>query len=161
MSKGTGTYLTGNAHELSGVPDDCFDLAVSYIVMVDLFDYRNAVRSAYRVLKPGGRIIVCNIHPMRMAKPNGWIRQGNQKLFYAVDNYTEEGSRLEEISWTGKPFTSMHRTLSSYITAFLNSGFVLEGLREPTPSAAQLAAHPTFDDEYQVPNFIMYELKKP
>ncbi len=161
LSDGAGTYLVGNAHDLSVVGDDSFDLAVSYIVMVDLFDFRKAIRSAFRVLKPGGRFIVCNIHPMRMAKTNGWIRQGNRKLHYAVDDYTKEGPRLEEISWTGGAFTSMHRTLSSYITAFLDSGFVMEGLMEPTPSAAQLEAHPTFDDEYRVPNFILYELRKP
>ena len=161
LSEGNGTYLIGNAHDLAAVDDGSFDLAVSYIVMVDLLDYRKAIRSAFRVLKPGGRFIVCNIHPMRMAKPNGWIRQGNRKLHYAVDDYTKEGPRLEEISWTGGAFTSMHRTLSSYITAFLDSGFVIEGLMEPTPSAAQLEAHPTFDDEYRVPNFILYELRKP
>ena len=161
LSDGVGTYLVGNAHDLSVVSDDSFDLAVSYIVMIDLFDFRKAIRSAFRVLKPGGRFIVCNIHPMRMAKTNGWIRQGNRKLHYAVDDYTKEGPRLEEISWTGGAFTSMHRTLSSYITAFLDSGFVIEGLMEPTPSAAQLEAHPAFDDEYRVPNFILYDLRKP
>ena len=161
LSEGVGTYLAGNAHDLAGVEDESFDLAVSYIVMVDLFKYREAIRSAFRVLRPAGRFIVCNIHPMRMAKTNGWIRQGNRKLFYAVDDYTLEGPRVEEVSWTGGAFTSMHRTLSSYITAFLESGFVLEGLQEPTPSAAQLTAHPTFDDEYRVPNFILYALRKP
>ncbi len=161
QSEGVGTYLVGNAHDLAGVEDESFDLAVSYIVMVDLFNFREAIRSSYRVLKRGGRFIVCNIHPMRMAKVNGWIRQGNRKLFYAVDDYTSEGPRLEEISWTGKAFKSMHRTLSSYITAFLESGFVLEALQEPTPSAAQLAEHPTFDDEYRVPNFIIFALRKP
>ncbi len=93
LSKGKGTYLVGNAHDLSVISDDSFDLAVSYIVMVDLFDFRKAIRSAFRVLKPGGRFIVCNIHPMRMAKTNGWIRQGNRKLHYAVDDYTLEGPR--------------------------------------------------------------------
>lgn len=161
LSEGVGTYLAGNAHDLAGIEDESFDLAVSYIVMVDLFNYREAIRSAFRVLKRDGRFIICNIHPMRMAKVNGWIRQGNRKLFYALDDYTSEGPRLEEISWTGKAFKSMHRTLSSYITAFLESGFVLEGLQEPTPSVAQLAEHPTFDDEYRVPNFIIYELRKP
>ena len=161
LSEGNGTYLICNAHDVAAVVDGSFDLAVSYIVMVDLLDYRKAIRSAFRVLKPGGRFIVCNIHPMRMAVTNGWIRQGNRKLHYAVDDYTKEGPRLEEISWTGGAFTSMHRTLSSYITAFLDSGFVIEGLMEPTPSAAQLEAHPTFDDEYRVPNFILYDLRKP
>ena len=89
----------------------------------------------------------------------GWITQGGRKLFYALDRYTDEGPR--ELTWWGKAFVNMHRTLSSQVSAFLSAGFVLEGLSEPTPSAEQLAENPTFDDEYRAPNFIIYELRKP
>ena len=159
LSEGAGTYLVGNAEDLDGIDDESFDLAVSYIVMVDIFDYVNSIKAAYRVLKPGGRFIVCNVHPIRMSNPSGWIRQGATKLFYSVDNYTHEGPR--EFDWWDRPFINVHRTLSSYISAFLETGFVLEGLREPTPSPNQLAAHPEFEDEFRVPNFIIYELRKP
>ena len=56
---GTGqTYLLGDAEDLADVEDDSFDLAVSYIVIADLLDYRRSIREAYRVLKPGGRFVV-------------------------------------------------------------------------------------------------------
>lgn len=153
------TYLVGNAEDLVGVEDECFDLAVSYIVLVDILDWWRSIQAAWRVLRPGGRFIVCNIHPMRMAQPNGWVKQGDRKLFYAVDDYTDEGPRAFE--WWGETFINMHRTLSSYISAFLEAGFVLEGLQEPIPSDAQLAANPSFADEFRVPNFIIYALRKP
>ena len=155
------TYLVGDAEDLEGVTDESFDVAVSYIVLVDLVDYSSSIREAYRVLRPGGRFIVCNLHPMRTAvkSVDGWISDRSGKLFYPVDNYTEEGER--EFLWMGGPFINMHRTLSSYVSAFLDAGFVLEGLHEPTPSDAQLAEHPEFDDELRVPNFIIYVLKKP
>ena len=91
--------------------------------------------------------------------PYGWIKLGDKKLFYAVDDYTDEGPR--EFEWWGESFINMHRTLSSQISAFLEAGFVLEALREPTPSDAQLAANPGFADERRVPNFIIYALSKP
>ena len=155
------TYLLGDAETLDGVSDESFDLAVSYIVLVDLLDYRRSIRQAYRVLRPGGRFIVCNLHPMRTAvkSVDGWISDRSGKLFYPVDSYTEEGER--EFLWMGGPFINMHRTLSSYVSAFLEAGFVLEGLHEPVPSDEQLAEHPHFDDEPRVPNFIIYVLKKP
>ncbi len=157
-SKGE-TYLVGDAEDLEGVRDESFDLAVSYIVLTDLLDYRRSIQEAYRVLRPGGRFVVCNIHPMRSAKEPGWIRQGTVKLFYPLDHYTEEGPR--EFMWWGRPFVNMHRTLSSHVSAFLNAGFTIEGLHEPTPSEEQLTEHPEFSDEFRVPNFIMYVLKKP
>ena len=155
------TYLLGDAEDLEGVADDGFDLAVSYVVLVDLVDYRRSIREAYRVLRPGGRFIVCNIHPIRTAvkSTDGWISDRSRKLFYPVDNYTEEGER--EFLWWSGPFINMHRTLSSYVSAFLDAGFVLEALQEPIPSEEQLAEHPNFDDEPRVPNFIIYVLKKP
>jgi ubiquinone/menaquinone biosynthesis C-methylase UbiE len=159
LGTGRETYLVGDAEDLAGLEDESFDLAVSYIVMVDLFDYGKSIRAAYRVLKPGGRFVVCNIHPMRMSQPAGWVTQGGRKLFYALDDYTFEGPR--EFTWWGKPFINMHRTLSSYVSAFLDAGFVLEGIREPVPSDEQLAANPTFDDEFRAPNFIIYVLRKP
>ena len=153
------TYIVGDAENLNGIESNSFDLAVSYIVLVDLLDYRNSIKAAYRVLKPGGRLVICNVHPMRTSVPFGWINQGGRKLFYALDNYTNEGPR--EFEWWGKSFVNMHRTLSSYVSAFVDAGFVLERLEEPVPSEEQLAANPTFDDEYRAPNFIIYALRKP
>ena len=153
------TYLEGDAVELAGVEDAGFDLAVSYIVLVDLLDHRRAIEAAYRVLNPGGRLVVCNVHPMRSADGGGWIRQGTKKLFYPIDGYCDEGPR--EFEWLGTSIINMHRMLSSYVSAFLEAGFVIEGIHEPTPSQAQLAEHPEFDDEFRAPNFIIYTLKKP
>ena len=103
--------------------------------------------------------MICNVHPMRTSVPYGWINQGGRKLFYALDKYTDEGPR--EFNWWGRNFINIHRTLSSYVSAFLEAGFVLEGLEEPVPSGDQLAENPTFDDEYRAPNFIIYVLRKP
>ena len=153
------TYFVGNAENLHGLEDENFDRAVSYIVLVDLLDYRSAINAAYRVLRPGGRFVVCNIHPMRSCVEGGWIKQGDAKLFYPVDNYTEEGPR--EFIWWGRKFVNMHRMLSSHISAFLDAGFTLRALHEPVPSVEELADNPTFDDEYRVPNFIIYVLEKP
>ena len=158
LAVGGERYVVGDAETLDGIEDESFDLAVSYIVLVDLLDYRASIEAAYRVLRPSGRFVVCNVHPMRSAKPHGWVNLAGRKLFYAVDNYWDEGPR--EFPWWGKNFVNMHRTLSSYVSAFLDAGFVLEGLNEPTPSEAQLAKDPTFDDEFRSPNFIVFRLRK-
>ena len=159
LAVGNDTYVLGDAENLEGIASNSYDLAVLYIVLVDLLDYKAAIEAANRVLKPGGKLVICNVHPMRTSVPYGWINQGGRKLFYALDNYTDEGPR--EFDWWGKNFINMHRTLSSYISAFLEAGFVLERLDEPVPSEEQLAENPSFDDEYRAPNFIIYVLRKP
>ena len=159
LAAGSERYVVGDAESLPLFPDDRFDMAVSYIVLVDLMDYRASIEAAYRVLKPGGRFVVCNIHPIRSSIPAGWINQGGRKLFYAVDDYWNEGPR--EFLWWDKNFVNMHRTLSSHVNAFISAGFALEGLDEPTPSDEQLDENPTFDDEFRAPNFIIYRLRKP
>lgn len=158
LAVGGDSYVVGDAETLEEVPDESFDLAVSYIVLVDLLDYRGSIRAAHRVLRPEGKFVVCNIHPMRSAVPYGWVNLSGRKLFYAVDDYTDEGPR--EFEWWGRRFVNMHRTLSSHVSAFLDAGFVLEGLDEPVPSEGQLAENPSFDDEFRAPNFIVYRLGK-
>ena len=152
-------YLVNDMQELSGIGDAQFDLATSYVSLVDVPDFRRATKEAFRVLRPRGRFIVCNLAPMVTAG-NMWVRYGDgTKLHFRLDNYLDESVR--EVPMVGARLTNFHRTLSSYITAFLAAGFVLEGLREPYPNAAQLAREPSNDDMLRVPLFIIYLLRKP
>ena len=152
-------YLIGDMEDLHEVPSDEFDLAVSYVTLVDVPDMRSAVSEAFRVLLPGGRFVVCNLHPMVSASP-GWIRQGNRQIHYPVDRYFDEGerniSRREDMPWT-----NFHRTLSTQFQTFLGAGFAVEDVREPKPTADQAARYPVVSDNLRVPEFVIYILRKP
>ena len=151
-------YLLGDMEDLHTVPDAEFDLAVSYVTLVDVPDMANAVREAFRVLRRGGRFVVCNLHPMVSANP-GWIRQGSRQLHYPVDRYFDEGER--NISQReDRPWTNFHRTLSTQFHTFLGAGFTVEDIREPTPTAEQAARYPVVSDNLRVPEFIIYILRK-
>jgi 2-polyprenyl-3-methyl-5-hydroxy-6-metoxy-1,4-benzoquinol methylase len=152
-------YFVDDMQELSAIRDAQFDLATSYVSLVDVPDFRRAIAQAFRVLRPGGRFIVCNLAPMVTAG-NMWVRYGDgTRLHFRLDNYCDESVR--EMPMCGVRLTNFHRTLSSYINAFLAAGFVLEGLREPVPNTEQLAREPTNDDMLRVPLFIIYLLRKP
>ena len=152
-------YLIGDMEDLHEVPDGAFDLAVSYVTLVDVPDMQSAVREAFRVLLPGGRFVVCNLHPMVSASP-GWIRQGNRQIHYPVDRYFDEGERdislREDLPWT-----NFHRTLSTQFHTFRDAGFTVEDIREPKPTAEQAARFPIVSDNLRVPEFIIYILRKP
>ena len=151
-------YVVGDMEDLNGIPDQGFDLAVSYVNLVDVPDFRRAVEEAYRVLRPEGRFIVCNLQPMVTAG-NGWIKHANEKLHFKLDDYFDEGIRVMRIS--GHEIDNFHRTLSSYVNSFIRTGFVIEGLREPKPSPQQVEDYPDVADNLRVPLFIIYMLKKP
>ena len=152
-------YLMGDMEDLHEVPGDEFDLALSYITLVDVPDMRSAAGEAFRVLRSGGRFVVCNLHPMTSASPD-WINQGRRKLHYPVDRYFDEGER--NISRRkDRPMTNFHRTLSTHFRTFLGTGFTVEDVREPTPTKEQAERYPVVSDNLRVPEFIIYILRKP
>lgn len=156
-------YLLGDIQQLSGVDDESFDLAVSYISLVDVPDQRAAVAQAFRVLAPGGRFVVCNLSPMA----TGWIGdspwhrdEDGTKMHFVLDHYATEGPRTVLFP-SGHQLTNFHRMLSTTINTFLETGFCLTGLHEPLPSPEQLARVPANDDLFRVPIFTIYDLVKP
>lgn len=76
-----------------------------------------------------------------------------------LDQYFDEGERHWEM--LGVKFTNFHRSLSTYINCFINTGFVLNEIIEPTVTEDKLTEYPDLEDELRVPNFIVYVLEKP
>jgi len=158
LRSGRDEYRVADAQDLSFLDNESFDLAVSYLNQCDLADFQANNREVFRVLKPGGRFVVANLHPMRSAV-GGWHRtEDGRKLHVILDRYFDEGERR----WTmmGAEFTNFHRSLSTYIKGFLDAGFTVERIAEPTVTPQQLQRYPELDDELRVPNFIIYVLGK-
>ena len=151
-------YLVADMENLCQFPDHSFDVAVSYVSLVDTVDFERAVSEAHRLLRSAGRFIVCNLQPMCTAA-NAWFKdEQNRKLYFKLDSYFDEGPR--DMPMFSSPVTNFHRTLSTYVNCFLNTGFILEALHEPKPSSAQLETCPDIDDNLRVPYFIIFLLRK-
>ena len=151
-------YCLADVQNLNFIENEMFDLAISYLNQCDVPDLDRNNREVYRILKPGGRFIVANLHPMRSAV-GGWHRSDRgDKEHVILDRYFDESDRTWKMM--GSEFTNFHRTLSTYISGFLNAGFGIEGIVEPTVNSEQLRDYPELDDELRVPNFIVYILKK-
>jgi ubiquinone/menaquinone biosynthesis C-methylase UbiE len=152
-------YLVADMEHLHELADGSFNLAVSYITLVDLHDLGASLREAFRVLRPSGRFIVCNLASMVTAG-NRWLRdeQRNKICFY-LDNYFDESRRSMQMC--GGAVSNAHRTLATYLNGFISAGFMLEGIEEPYPSEKQLEACPSNADILRVPLFVIYRLRKP
>jgi SAM-dependent methyltransferase len=111
-----------------------FDLAVTYITLVDIEHYREAIAEMGRVLRPGGRLLAANIGFVSAAsnEHGGWTRDvdGNH-LYVPIDNYADESSRVYD--WSGIRIRNYHRPLSGYMSAYLHGGLILREFLEPTP----------------------------
>jgi ubiquinone/menaquinone biosynthesis C-methylase UbiE len=149
-------YLLADMQELSGVPDAAFDLAVSYISLVDVPDLRAAVAAARRVLKPGGRFVVCNLGPMATAINTRMTDPDGARIAFRVDRYFDESTR--EMRFREHTLTNYHRTLATYVNTFIEAGFDLVRLFEPYPDAEGLARFPDLANELYAPTFILYDL---
>jgi ubiquinone/menaquinone biosynthesis C-methylase UbiE len=156
-------YEVGDLQHLDGLSNESFDVAVAYITLVDVPDQRAAISEASRVLRPGGRFVVCNVSPMASAwSDHGpWhVDERGVNLHFVLDDYTNEGPR--RVVWqSGHEITNFHRMLSTTVNDFLDAGFVLRRLHEPVPSEEQVSRYPENQEMCRVPMFTIYDLEKP
>lgn len=111
---------------------DCsFDLVVSYLTLIDIPDFRRAIREMSRVLEPGGRLLVANLSPFATTA-DGWVKDSEgTRLYFPIDRYLSEFSQWYQ--WRGIHIENYHRPLSAYMEAFLAAGLQLEHYLEPKP----------------------------
>jgi SAM-dependent methyltransferase len=133
--------------------DAAFDLAITYITLVDIERYREAIAEMARLLRPGGRIVAVNLgFASASAGPNGgWLRDENDNALYVpIDRYGEEWSDVYE--WSGIRIRNWHRPLSAYMSAYLGAGLILRRYLEPVPPE-RFRSVPEFDRAFRVPWF--------
>jgi ubiquinone/menaquinone biosynthesis C-methylase UbiE len=159
LQSGRDAYRVADVQDLGLLGNETFDLAVSYLNQCDLPDFKANNHEVFRVLKNGGRFIIANLHPMRTGV-GSWLKSdAGEKQHVILDRYFDESERHWKMM--GVEFTNFHRSLATYINGFLEAGFTLERLVEPTVTKENLALYPELADELRVPNFIIYTLKKP
>jgi SAM-dependent methyltransferase len=146
-----GVYHAAGGEALP-LPEASVDLVVSYVSLVDIPDYRAAVREMARVLRPGGRCVVANLNSFATATTQYWARdEEGHKLHWTMDNYMVP--RPARAEWAGMSIVNWHRPLSAYLQAFLGAGFTLEHFDEPMPKPPAIAAHPSMQDFHRIPHF--------
>ncbi|MFX1255048.1 MAG: class I SAM-dependent methyltransferase [Promethearchaeota archaeon] len=160
-------FYQGSLSDLSFLEDESFDLIVSNIVMVDVIDYKEAFKELQRILKPKGRFVWSNLHPVfgRIGQVTYRLpfdtQRNEERLFTLIDRYFDSGGTL--ISWNNlSPLWQIDRTLTEYSRALKEAGFVIREIVEPKPSIGELQKHPeqlAFDAD-RFPLFIIYDCVK-
>ncbi len=145
-------YEIGSYSDLAGLPDSSFDAVVSFMALMDGPDFAGAMRAIYRVLEPGGMLAFSIIHPCFMTKGFSWIRdESGHENALSVARYFDDQPWTEQ--WKFKraaeieqvePFAvpRFDRTLSHYVNAAIDAGFLVRRIAEPRPSEAACGIHP-------------------
>ena len=123
-----GNYLQARAEALP-FADASFDLAVSYLTLIDIDDYAAAIAEMARVLRPGGSLLIANLNSFSTA--GDWTAEGKAAGFL-IDNFLD--SRAEWESWNGILIRNWHRPFHLYMQALLKNGLRLAHFDEPAPT---------------------------
>lgn len=153
-----GEYAEGVAEKLP-YSDRSFDLVVSYLTLIDIPDYRAAIREMARVLRPGGTLLIANLTSFSTAvTEGGWVRGEDGALqHYPIDDYLEE--RWAWMAYRGIRVRNYHRPMRAYMSALLETGLRLTYFDEP--EAASGAATVKSAKYRRVPYFLVMEWEKP
>jgi ubiquinone/menaquinone biosynthesis C-methylase UbiE len=87
--------LTDN--QLSGLEDGCCDLLLSTLTIAHIQNPEEALKEWYRVLKPGGSLIITDYHPAALIKGARRTFQYAQETI-AIRNYVHSLEKLNEIT---------------------------------------------------------------
>jgi 2-polyprenyl-3-methyl-5-hydroxy-6-metoxy-1,4-benzoquinol methylase len=153
--------------DLSEIEIATFDLVVSNIVLVDVSDYEKAFKEIHRIIKPNGRFVWSNTHPvfgrnssLELKLPSD-TRRREERRFRIIDRYSESGAIL--VKWFGEtPIWQFDRTLSEYSKGLNKAGFVIREIVEPVPSIETMQTYPAifaFDND-RYPIFIIFDCLK-
>lgn len=153
-----GRYVEAGAEEIP-MKSESFDLVVSYLVLIDIPDYRAAIAEMARVARPGGRILVANLNSFCTTRKNAWVRnEFGEPLYVAVDDYFRE--RGERVVWGGIEVVNHHRPFQSYMRAFIDAGLRLIDFEEPAIRPEDASASPGMADALRVPLFHVMQWRR-
>lgn len=128
-----------DAISLPASDNEAYDVAFSSLLLHYLVNLRGLVEEVHRVLKPGGVFTLSIEHPIYTAPSRAeFVADGNVgRRYWPLNDYQVEGLRVT--SWLADGVEKQHRTMTTYINAFLDAGFELRNFHEwrPTPEELQ------------------------
>jgi SAM-dependent methyltransferase len=127
-----GEVLVADAARLP-LHDGCADLAVAFMSLQDVDDYRAAIRETARVLRSGGALLIAIVHPVNEVGQFENPEDPDSRFvinsdWYTTHRYSDRCAR-DGLTMT---FDSEHRPLADYIDALVDAGFLIERIREAT-----------------------------
>lgn len=137
-----------------------FDVIMSSLAFHYIESFKLICEKVYDSLKVDGTFVFSVEHPIFTSrKEQDWHYDSNgNRLHWPVDHYQKEGVR--ETLFLNEDVIKYHRTLSTYLNDLLNSGFVVNTVKESFPSDEMLKYNSQMEDENRRPMFLMISASK-
>jgi SAM-dependent methyltransferase len=142
-------FIQDDAQSLTSIEDARFDGATCLMALMDLPDLGAALQSLRRVVRPGGWFVAVITHPCFESPHAGWDDSGNR----IVGRYLSEGEWYSRHpAGVRARVGANHRTLSTYLTTALRTGWTLDSILEPQN------LHPT-DPNPDIPRLMLLRFR--
>jgi SAM-dependent methyltransferase len=114
----------------------CFDMVVSYNMLMDVYDMPAAMKEMRRVVRSSGQLIISIVHPI--ADHGHFEGAGPDRRFVLDSGYfgRQRFEAAEARDGLTMHFAGWSQPLEAYAAALENVGLAITSLREPTPSVA-------------------------
>lgn len=150
-----------SAHELP-FPGETFSAVVACLVFEHIEELDDAISEVARVLKPGGRFCFFLNHPLLQTPGSGWIDDqvlDPPEQYWRIGPYLVEDLSIEEVEKdVFIPF--IHRPLSRYVNALVDSGLFIERMLEPAPPPGFLARAAEYEAAATIPRLLYLRATK-
>ncbi len=137
--------------------DERFDVVVAYNVLQNVADLPGTVREVSRVLRTGGALCVCIVHPV--TDLGAFEGEGDDTRFVLRERYYDARriEQTEEHDGISMTFRGWTYPLEDYARSFEAAGLHIDVLREPRPTQ-----HPErYERWLDVPLFLALRVRKP
>lgn len=156
-------FLAANARSLERIAGSAFDVVLASMALMDVEDYEGAVQEAWRVLAPGGKLLMSITHPCFSAPVSEWIRtDSGEPRHFAVDRY------FDRLAWDDfitprfrRPVVRRHRPLQDFMRPLVARGFVLRDFLEPSATPAQVEISARLSLLTRIPYFLFMSWERP
>lgn len=154
-------------HEMSAaaigtqLPSAGFDLVAACMSLQDMADVPAVLKGAATVLRPSGRFVFSVPHPATDTAYRVWERDDNRrKMSLKLDRYFETGATICHWSMPRLAYQwstpCWRHTLADWFAMLSTAGFAVDVLREPRPTAEQVAQNPALEDCARMPYFLIF-----